>query len=316
MKRYGLGVVALASLLMAGNLVAAPTGPKSKGAPAPAEISTVPAELAWPELSDDQQSEAVAKLKTVAEKAQTQIGRPCQLYETQYFLFYTDLNAREANNWSGLLDRMYARLCETFGVPKGKNIWQGKALVFVFSKKDDYMHFESDVTKVDAKNTAGMCHSYSNGNVIIAFYRQPQELEFAHVLVHESVHGFVHRYRSRVFVPSWANEGLAEVIATDLVPQRGHRDMVRTAAREGLQKHHNSMSGFFTAEHIDGWQYPVAQSLCEFMITAGKKNYVDFINGIKDGMTWDDALENKFQAPVDRLVAVFGQTLAIKNLTQ
>jgi hypothetical protein len=76
------------------------------------------------------------------------------------------------------------------------------------------------------------------------------------------------------------------------------------------------MGDFFTADHIDGWQYPVAQMLCEFMITAGKRNYVDFVNGIKDGMSWDDALTNKFKAPVDRLVPVFGQTLGVKNLAE
>lgn len=316
MKTYGLGTLALALFLLGGNAFAAPNSAKSKGPAAPTEISTVPPDLAWPELTDEQQAQAVEKLKGISERAQKQLNRPCQLYETKYFLFYTDLNAREANNWSGLLDRMYARLCETFGVAKGKNIWAGKALVFVFSRKDDYMNFESEVAKVDAKGTDGMCHSASNGDVMIAFFRQADELRFAHVLVHESVHGFVHRYRSHVFVPSWANEGLAEVIATDLVPQRGLRNTIKTEAREGLQQHRNSMSGFFTAEHIEGWQYPVAQSLCEFMITAGKKNYVDFINGIKDGMKWDEALDEKFHAPVDRLVSVFGQTLGIKNLTQ
>lgn len=311
-----VGIVGLIAFLMAGNAWAAPTTPKSKNGPTALETSTTPSELAWPDLSAEQQTAAVETLKKMSDEIQTKLDRPCQLYETQFFLFYSDLPARQANNWANLLDKMYARLCETFGVPKGKDIWQGKALVFVFSRQDDYMHFESEIGKVDAKGTAGMCHSFSNGNVVIAFYRQPEELEFAHVLVHESVHGFVHRYRSRVFVPSWANEGLAEVIATDLVPQRGRRDMVKTMAREGLQQHHNSMGNFFTAEHIEGWQYPVAQSLCEFMITAGKKNYVDFINGIKDGMSWDDALSKRFHAPVDRLVPVFGQTLGVKNLTQ
>lgn len=316
MKRIGLGLLALTWLAMVGGTFAAPAAPPPKGAMVPHETSSVPADLAWPQLNDEQQAGAVDKLKGISDQDQRKLDRPLQLYETKYFLFYTDLSAREANNWSNLLDRMYSKLCETFGVPKGRNIWWGKALVFVFSKENDYMRYESEIANVDAKQTRGMCHSFSDGKVIIAFYRQPQELEFAHVLVHESVHGFVHRYRSRVFVPSWANEGLAEVIATDLVPQRGRRDLMRTAAREELQRHNNSMGDFFTAKHIDGWQYPVAQMLCEFMITAGKKNYVDFINGIKEGMNWDDALAEKFKAPVDRLVPVFGQTLGIKNLSE
>ena len=66
-----------------------------------------------------------------------------------------------------------------------------------------------------------MCHTFGSGDVHIAFYRQPNDFDSAHVLVHESVHGFVHRYRSPLDIPSWANEGLAEAIATDMVPQPG-----------------------------------------------------------------------------------------------
>ena len=321
MSNRGLGFAALAILICCcGGLLAAPTpyerssgsGKSPKTAPG---VNPPPAELAWPELTDDQQEESVHLLKKMADDVQSKLHRPLQLYETKYFLFYTDLSAKEGKNWSGLLDRMYARLCETFGVPTGQNIWRGKGLVFVFSRKDDYMRFESDIAHTQAKGTAGMCHSVSNGLDFIAFYRQPDELQFAHVLVHESTHGFIHRYRSKVFVPSWANEGLAEVIATDLVPQRGHRDEVKTAAREMLQQHRNSMGDFFTAEHIEGWQYPVAQMLCEFMITAGKKNYVDFINGIKDGLNWDEALATRYKAPFDRLVPVFGQWLGLRSLS-
>jgi hypothetical protein len=166
----------------------------------------------------------------------------------------------------------------------------------------------------DPGTTAGMCTSFSTGFVKIAFYRQPDELAFAHVLVHESVHGFVHRYRTPVFIPSWVNEGLAETTATDLVPQRGRRDSVRTMAREGLQEHKGQMSDFFSADHIVAWQYPVAEMMCTFMIQAGSKNYVAFIKAIKDGKSADEALASGFKAPRDRLVPVFGQWLGVKNL--
>lgn len=324
MKIRGMGLAALGIVLCCycgGPLLAAPTVYERSTPPGPSksskttDVAPPPAELAWPEMTDEEQDQSVEQLKKMSEEAQAKLGRPLQLYETKYFLFYTDLPAKEGKNWSGLLDRMYARLCETFGVAKGTNIWRGKALIFVFSKKDDYMRFESDIANTKANGTAGMCHSSSNGIDFISFYRQPDELEFAHVLVHESVHGFVHRYRSKVFVPSWANEGLAEVISTDLVPQRGRRDRIKALAREGLQQHDSSMGNFFTAEHIEGWQYPVAQMLCEFMITAGKHNYVDFINGLKDGLKWDESLETRYKAPVDRLVFVFGQTLGLKKVS-
>jgi len=279
--------------------------------PNPGEMENIP--NAWPKLTDAQQQAAIEALKQSAQDAQTRLNRPLQSFETKYFLFCSDLSPRESRQWASLLDRMYARLAEMFAVPSGLNIWRGKALIFVFSRRDDYQRYERMIARTDPGSTAGMCHAFGDGTVRIAFYRQEDTLSFAHVLVHESVHGFIHRYRTPVFVPSWANEGLAETIATDLVPQAGRRDQVKSAARENLQQH-GGMGDFFTADHIQGWQYPVAEMLTTFMIQAGKGNYVAFIKGIKDGMSWDQSLAERFQAPADRLVPVFGNWLGVRNL--
>jgi hypothetical protein len=271
---------------------------------------------AWPQLTSVQQQAAIAQLKEFAQQTQTRLQIPLRSFETQYFLFCTDLPQREANQWANLLDRMYARLAEMFAVPVGKNIWRGKALIFIFKGREDYVRYEKDMAHTDAGKTAGMCHAFSDGTVKIAFYRQSDELEFAHVLVHESVHGFIHRYRSPVPVPSWANEGLAETVATDLAPQRGHRQDVQANAREQLQAHGSRLGDFFDTDHIEGWQYPVAEMLCTFMIQASAPNYVTFINGLKDGLSVDQSLAEKYQAPKDRLVAVFGQWLGVRGLSE
>jgi hypothetical protein len=281
-------------------------------------LATAPARGAtagpWPELSDEQQKAAIAELKAFAQDARDKLKVPVAAFETKYFIFCSDLSPREAQQWAGLLDRMYDRLSEMFAVPSGKNIWRGKALIFVFSKNADYQRYEKLIMHTDPAGTAGMCHSSSSGNVRIAFHRQEDQLQFAHILVHESVHGFIHRYRTPVPVPSWANEGLAETIATDLVPQSGHREGVKRLAIDNLNSHGRRLGDFFTAEHIADWQYPVSQMLTTMMIEAGKRNYVDFINGIKDGMTVDEALAEKFKAPKDRLVAVFGSYLGVQGL--
>ena len=268
----------------------------------------------WPRLTDAQQQAAIGQLKDYAQQTQTQLQIPLRSFETQYFLFCTDLSQREANQWAGLLDRMYARLSDMFAVPAGKNIWRGKALVFIFTRREDYDRYEKEMAHTDPGRSAGMCHGFGDGTVKIAFYRQSDELEFAHVLVHESTHGFIHRYRSPVPIPSWANEGLAETVASELVPQKGRRETVTTDAREQLQAHQSRLGDFFAAEHIDGWQYPVAEMLCTFMIQASAPKYVAFINGIKDGLTVDQSLAERFGAPRERLVAVFGQWLGVHGL--
>ena len=272
---------------------------------------------AWGQQSPEQTAAAIAGLKAFAVQSARTLKINLQPYETQYFLFYSDLPTAEAQKWAGVLDRMYVQLSQLFGVPKNTNIWRGKALVFVFSREEDYLNFQMQMhDKTMATGTAGMCHTYGSGVVHIAFYRQPNDFDFAHVLVHESVHGFLHRYRSPERIPSWANEGLAETIASELVPERGRREMVKTSAREQIQQHGNSRGNFFQAQHIEGWQYPVAETMCSFMITANRKNYVDFITGIKDGLTWEQSLQQRYKAPLDRLVAVYGSWLGVRGLTQ
>jgi len=114
-------------------------------------------------------------------------------------------------------------------------------------------------------------------------------------------------------VPSWANEGLAETIASDMVPQRGIRMSGDADARAELQKRKN-LDDFFTTEHIVAWQYPVARTLTEFMIRQNKAGYVDFINGIKDGMPWADALKDKYGVTVDQLVNAYGISMTVAGL--
>jgi len=70
----------------------------------------------WPKLSTSEQADAVTELKTFADNAAKQLDRPLALIETQFFLFYSDLPSQEAQNWASLLDRMYARLADLFGV--------------------------------------------------------------------------------------------------------------------------------------------------------------------------------------------------------
>jgi hypothetical protein len=314
----------------------------------------------WGALTDAEQAAEVARLKAFAEAAGKRLNKRLTLNETKYFLFYSDLSPKEAANWAGLLDRMYARLAELFGVKKEAvalgapagagagaganlgagttaasgsgargnsagtrgpaaaggaytNVWYGKALVFVFEKADDYRQFQIRVHQTDPSTSAGMCHCFGDGKVHIAFYRQPDELTFAHVLVHESVHGFVHRFRAPPTVPSWANEGLAEVIADELVPQPGRTNQRDSRAREMLQQY-GGMGGMLDAGHISGWQYPVAEALCAYMIRQNKRNYVDFIVGIKEGLSWEQSLEQRYKAPRARLVRAFGESLNLRAL--
>jgi hypothetical protein len=289
-----------------------PTDP-SKPVVGPQQVGPVDPSK-WGKQSPEEMAAAMVELKKFAEETRQRINPKLAPYETQFFLLYSDLPPNEAQNWAGLLDRMYGRLALLFGVPKGENIWRGKALVFVFGNDADYLMFQMKMhEKTMATGTAGMCHTYGNGDVHIAFYRQANELDFAHVLVHESVHGFLHRYRSPVSIPSWINEGLAEVIASELVPRPSMTQAGTAQARQDLQTRRD-LEKMFEEEHIVAWQYSVARTLSEFMISQNRKGYVEFANAIKDGMTWEDALTQKYGVSLEQLVRAYGNFMGVPGL--
>ena len=285
----------------------------SKPVVGPKQVGTVDPSK-WGKQSPEEMAAAIGEHKKFAEETKQRINPKLVLYETQFFLFYSDLPPNDARNWASLLDRMYGKLAVLFAVPKGENIWRGKALVFVFASDQDYFTFQMKMhDKTMATGTAGMCHTFGNGDVHIAFYRQPNELDFAHVLVHESVHGFLHRYRSPVNIPSWINEGLAETIAAELVPRPGLTQSGTAQARQDLQTR-KDLDKMFESEHIVAWQYSVSRTLTEFMIQQNRKGYVDFINGIKDGLSWEDAMTQKYGVSLEQLVRAYGNSMGVPGL--
>lgn len=294
---------------------AAPPQPAAAKAKDDADADPTAAEdKFWGRLTEEQSEAAIAELKAFAEEARKTIGmRELRAYESKYFLFCTDLDAKEAAQWYGLLDKMYDRLLAMFAIPKATNIWHGKALVFVFKDRSDFVSYEATVEEYQAApSVAGLCHQV--GPIVrIAFYRQPDEMEFAQVLVHESSHGFIHRYRSPEHIPSWVNEGLAEWIAYDLVP-RSKPESYRIDAMKQRLNDRGDTGGMFEAGKIEPWQYDLAYTLTDFMIRQNRRGYIKFFNALKGGKAWDKALEEDYGAPVERLVAAYGQSLRLNTI--
>jgi hypothetical protein len=269
----------------------------------------------WPELNDEQMQQAIEELHLFADQASQTVGTPLTAYETDYFLFYTDIRPGEARRYLALLDNMYRRLAGLFDLPTDVNIFRGKALVLVFQQERDYQLFQRQVHGVDPGLSAGMCHGFGDGTVHIAFHRQPNELEFLHLLVHESVHGFLHRYRDRPHVPSWMNEGLAESVAAQLVANRGKHQQIQQLARDNLRRHQFSMGGMMSDLRIEAWQYPVAQTLAGYLLERDVRAFGEMINAVKDGRGWQEALRNSYGMDPAQLSEAYGEWMGFGPVT-
>ena len=272
-----------------------------------------PTRGSWPKLAPEDNEAAVGQLKRRAADLFTHTKAKLTPYETKFFLFYSDLSQTEAQRWAGVLDRMYARLAELFNVPKDENIWRGKAVIIVFAGKEDFLKFEADALHNPQTGKAGFCHQFGNGDVIVTFYRSAADQDFARILVHETTHGFLHRHRSPYHIPSWANEGLADVMKFELVPAAGIKQNNDAIAKQTLTQR-DALKNFFTAQNIDNAQYSIARTLAEFMIKQNKQGYVEFINAMKDRVPWEEALKDKFGMTRDQLIQAYGASMGIRDL--
>jgi hypothetical protein len=269
----------------------------------------------WPALTGRQQEAAVAEMKQYLEKVRAAFAADnLRLYETQYFLFLSDLPPQQVAVITPSLDTMYHELCKAFGIASGTNIWRGKAAVVAFVEPQAFQQFERQFFHNDHETAPAVAHQGGAGTVIIACHRGDDPVFFATTLVHETAHGFLHRYKSPRVIPSWLNEGAAEWIAAAVVtagtsvPQRQQRAIA--------QVHETGTLGgdFFTVENIHDWQYGIASSLTDFLLRTDPKRYRRLIEGIKDGLSWQDSLQRSYGLTPEQLTQRYGASIGVPAL--
>ncbi|QDU72109.1 hypothetical protein [Mucisphaera calidilacus] len=268
----------------------------------------------WGELSPEVMAASVDELKRYVGEVNERLGARLVLQETDYFLLYTDLPGREARNWAGLLDRMYGRLCRLFEVERGRNLFRGKCLIVVFREPEMYVRYHAELYGLNAASTAGLCRMFGDGYVKVSFYRQGNEHDFAYVLVHETVHAFLHRYESPALIANWVNEGLAELIASEMVGGSDLDEARWSASTWPILRRYRSLNGMMWAANIEGWQYGAAHRLTEFMVRQDRKRYGAFIGGMKSGLSWEESLQDRYGSSVQRLVGAWGASLGLSDL--
>lgn len=237
-------------------------------------------------------------------------------YETSYFLFYTDMPARQVAPYLIQLDKMNELLGKAFGFPPGHNIWRGKAVIVAFTSEAAFLEFERKFyDRIDAPGKyMGLAHCHGDGVVVVSCYRGDDPNFFGSLLVHETSHGYMHRYRSTAHIPSWVNEGIADWIAMLVVPTCKETQTRQKQAALQLRQTRTLGGQFFQAEHIENWQYGAASAMIQLMIKASPEQFKLFFNGIKDGLTWQDSLQRAYGLTAAQLSQAYGQSIGIPLL--
>jgi len=230
--------------------------------------------------------------------------------DTHEFLVATDLPAEQAEPFVATLDSLHDLLCDLYTIPRGEPVWKGKCLVFVFRNEIDYLAFERRFMQTDAAGTVGLCHQRSDGRVIMACHAGTDPATLAHALVHETSHGFNHRWLSPTRLPSWLNEGLAEWVGARLVPHSRQVPLKEARAIEAMRLQGNLGPDFFTRDHIDPQQYGIASSLVTFL-ARDPGAFAEFVQSIKEGMPVEESLRQAYGVSLQELVAAYGRTVGL-----
>ena len=168
---------------------------------------------------------------------------------------------------------------------------------------------------VESSEVAGINHQDGRGRVVTVCARGDDPVFFAVVLVHETAHGFVHRMRSSGRLPPWMDEGLADWIAQVAVPKSDH---VANRLNEAVPqvRASGSLGGDFLSDtgRIERWQYGVAASLTQFLLTSDANAYRGMITGIKEGRTWREALELTYGVSADEMIGAYGRAMGLPGL--
>ena len=265
----------------------------------------------WPEISQTEQNAATLVMRADAAKMLRLVGLDIVPVETEYFLFYSDMPRRESARWARELDHMYARLADIFFLEEGKNIFWGKAVIFVFNHQKRFQLLEAQAfNHLAPESVLGLCHQ-RGPKVFVNFYRQPDDLAFAAVLVHETVHGFMHRYQTPQRLPVWANEGFADYVASISFrnsPIDGERRktgvaFIRAGGDVRFILNLSYLDGSWPGEDAIG--YPVSYLLVSLMIRERPRNFGRWVQAVKAGKDWKQALADEFGVTDRRLIERF-----------
>lgn len=273
----------------------------------------------WPSLTDEEQKAAVAEMKRDAQKIMRDANTQLPLIETRYFLLYADLPQAEANRWASQLDGMYDMVMQLFHVEKGLNLFWGKAVVFIFPNQERFRLVESAAfQQTTPAGVVGLCHMLGP-KVFVNSFRDPDELQFTAVLLHETTHGIMHRYLTPARLPTWANEGFAERIASAAMKRANLKSPVdRNRREQGLQyiRQSGDLARIMKMNYQDGsWPgenavgYAVGYMLCNFMLDTvprlapkrDKDRFKDWVIAVKGGKPWEKALVEDYGFSMEQI---------------
>ena len=267
---------------------------------------------AWQAESGGSMRSAVGEAVGMTNQALAACKISMSMNQNNLFVLYSDLPEADTKKWAGRFNSIYAGMSKAFGCSTA-NIWHGKAVVLLFKSQEEYARYLASAFHANMAGSAGVCVSRSDGMVFIAMFQDARNPDLEYVLYHEFAHGFLHRYNARTPVQSWANEGLAEFMASRFT-HANHSETQRVQNSVDALKKEGSFEDFFAAQNIQGKHYGVAGDITRMLVECSPQRYGAFLGWLKQGANADTALTNSYGITAEGLVEAYGKRIGAKGL--
>lgn len=235
-----------------------------------------------------------------------------KVFRSKYYSVRTDFPEEEAK---ALAKHMDATCDAYIAMFKGLANWRQSRLdLWLFQKQDDYLNALLTKVQVDGTGSQGMCISRGNQILLVGWRGTNGDDRMRGLLQHEGFHQFARFLFDDL--PTWANEGLAEVfergISVDgkvVIGEVSEADKKRLA--DALEDGFKPFDELFTIESeqwgadvISGQashNYLQAWSIVHFFLWAedGKyqKPFLKFLKVLNQGAEWRQAWVAAFGRP-------------------
>ncbi len=268
----------------------------------------------WPPMGPDERDLALAEMRSDATQILRQAGVQLSPLETDHFLVYADLPSIDVARLAIRLESVYTLLADVVGVDQAANRFWGKAVVLYFSDPDRFRVVEAEsFSQLVDRATLGICHPVG-AKVFIILTGDVGGEDFGAAVARRTVHGFMHRFRSPKRLPVWANQGLAEYVAS----RTSGGKLMGRRRREALAyiRDGGDIAAVFEAAWTDPWPpagAAVGALMIELMVDQHREGLRRWIIANKLGKDWTTALAEDYGVPRRRLMATFLQYYRVND---
>jgi hypothetical protein len=270
----------------------------------------------WPIPSPAEQKAAVVTLEADAQQLMRPAGVQLKPVRTDRYLVYGDTRPLDVARLATRLEAISARLAGFLGLDADWNPFWGKAVVFYFHDHDRFRMVEADsFDQLVPARAEGICHPMGP-KVFLCFRAADEDAVPAESIAHELVHGYLHRYRTPRRLPLWANEGLADFVAaqvTDSPVMEERRERALGFVRRG-----GDVDALLDRSYDEGLDpetitEAVGTLLVELMIDQRPQAFGPWVDAVKYGKGWEQALAEDYGVPRGPLVETFVQFYRVND---